>query len=247
MPPMKASVAALALIALAAGAIPARAAESAPTVDRLRLGVRDLPATAAWLEKVLGWKPSFRDDRRALFVSGSAKLELDAAQDDAPAAIALASADADADFARWLERGAVSVSTPTDRPSGFREASVRGPGALIFELEGPLAAPPEFEFAEIAPGAGEPPRPGETVKVRYVGALKDGTIFDGSHKTGRPALVPLGSAIRCWTEAFGRMRPGGRAHFVCPPSTAYGAKGRPPRIPPNATLVFDVELVDVLR
>jgi|GEM_PF-255768 len=245
--------AALLALSLAACASPARAADaapaksSAPALDRLRLGVRDLPAAVAWLDRVLGWKPAYRDERRALFAAAGAKLELDAADADAAAAVVLASADADADYARWLERGAASLTPPADRPSGFREAAVRGPGALTFELDGPLAAPPDFVFTEISAGSGATPGPADTVKVRYVGALTDGTVFDRAHEKGRGALIPLGSAIRCWTEALGRMKAGGRAHFVCPPSTAYGEKGKPPRIPPNAALVFDVELVGVLR
>jgi FKBP-type peptidyl-prolyl cis-trans isomerase FkpA len=223
-------------------------AKAAPlAMDRLRLGVRDLPAAVEWLDKVLAWKPSYRDERRAVFSSGTVHIELAAADADAPAALVLASQDADADYGRLLARGAVSVSAPSDRPSGFREASVRGPGALVVELEGPLATPPEFVFTETAAGSGTPPGPSDTVKVHYVGSLKDGTVFDGAHAKGRAALIPLASAVRCWTQALARMKPGGKARFVCPPGMAYGAKGKAPRIPPNATLVYDVELVDVLR
>lgn len=214
-------------------------------MERLRLGVRDLPAAAAWLDKVLEWKPSYRDERRAVVGSGSVKLELVAAGADSEAAIVLLSDDADADYRRLIERGAAPLEVPSDRPSGVRAAFVRGPGALTFEIDGPLAAPPEFVFTETTPGTGATPKPTDTVKVRYAGTLKDGTVFDGAHRDGRPALVPLTAAIRCWTEALGRMKVGGKAQFVCPPGTAYGKAGRPPRVPPNATLVFDVELVGI--
>jgi len=230
---------------LIASVRPARALDAAPPIERLRLGVRDLPAAAAWLDKVLGWKPSYRDERRVVVGAAGVKLELAAAGADSEAAIVLLSDDADADYRRMPARGAAPLEPPSDRPSGVREAAVRGPGALTFVIDGPLAAPPEFVFTDVAPGTGATPKPTDTVKVRYVGALKDGTVFDGAHRAGRPALVPLTAAIRCWTEALGRMKVGGKARFTCPPGTAYGKAGHPPRIPPNATLVFDVELTGI--
>lgn len=231
--------------ARAVDSAPAKAPAGGPQIERLRLGVRDLPAAAAWLNKVLEWKPSYRDERRVVVGTAGVKLELVAAGADDHAAIVLLSDDTDADFRRLTERGAAPLEAPSDRPSGAREAVVRGPGALTFEIDGPLAAPPEFVFTETSPGTGATPKPADTVKVRYVGALKDGTVFDGAHRAGRPALVPLTAAIRCWTEALGRMKVGGKARFTCPPGTAYGKAGHPPRIPPNATLVFDVELVGI--
>ncbi|MFI5345560.1 MAG: FKBP-type peptidyl-prolyl cis-trans isomerase [Elusimicrobiota bacterium] len=241
-----ANAAAVLLLLTCALTEPALAAPT-PTLGRVRLNVRDLPAALSWLDKVMDWKPSFRGERRALLTSGTAKLELDAADADSAATLTLVSEDADADYLRMLARGAVSIDAPSDRPSGFREASVRGPGALIVAIEGPLSQSPEFVYTEIAPGSGETPKPSDTVRVRYVGTLKDGTIFDEGHRKGRPALVPLPSAVRCWTQALTRMKTGGRSKFSCPPDLAYGKAGRPPRIPPNATLLFELELVGVLR
>ena len=220
---------------------------SSATVDRVRLGVKDLPAAVAWLDKSLGWKPYYRNEKRALLAARGAKLELDAADADSAATLALASDDADADYLRLLQKGAASIEAPSDRPSGFREAYVRGPGGLTLEIDGPLALSPEFVFTEISAGVGETPLPSDTVKVRYVGTLKDGAVFDEAHRSGRATMIPLESAVRCWTQALTRMKVGGRAKFVCPPELAYGKKGRPPHIPPNATLVFDVELVGVMH
>ena len=236
------------LVLLIACARPGRAlGASAPALERVRLGIRDLPAAASWLDKVLDWKPSFINPQRAVFASGGVKLELDAADADSAATLALTGSDADADYSRLVERGAVGLEPPSDRASGFREARLRGPGALTLEILGPLSAPAEFVYTEISAGTGEAPKPSDTVRVRYVGKLKDGTVFDERHRKGRPALVPLESAVRCWAQALTRMKVGGRAEFVCPPELAYGKDGRPPRIPPNATLVFDVELVGILR
>ncbi|MFI5362781.1 MAG: FKBP-type peptidyl-prolyl cis-trans isomerase [Elusimicrobiota bacterium] len=220
---------------------------SSSTVDRVRLNVKDLPAEISWLDKTLGWRPSYRNDKRAVLSASGLKLELDAADVDSAITLALSSDDADADYHRLLDRGAVSIEAPSDRPSGFREAYLRGPGGLTLEIDGPLAQSPELIFTEISPGTGETPVPSDTVKVRYVGTLSDGTVFDEIHRKGRPAMIPLESAVRCWTQALTRMKVGGRAKFVCPPELAYGKKGRPPYIPPNAALVFDVELVGVLH
>ena len=220
---------------------------SSSTIDRVRLDVKDLPAAVSWLDKALGWKPAYQNEKRAVIASRGAKLELDAAAADSTLTLALVSDDADADYHRLLERGAVSIEAPSDRPSGLREAYLRGPGGLTLEIDGPPAQSPEFSFTELAHGTGETPMPSDTVKVRYVGTLKDGAVFDEIHRKGRPAMIPLPSAVRCWTQALTRMQVGGRAQFVCPPDLAYGKKGRPPHIPPNATLVFDVELVGVLH
>jgi catechol 2,3-dioxygenase-like lactoylglutathione lyase family enzyme len=235
------------LFLLLACARTGRALDVSPsTMDRVRLGVKDLPAAVAWLDKVLGWKPAYLNQKRALVASGGVKLQLDAADADSAATIALTSEDADADYRRLLDRGAVSIEAPSDRPSGFREAYLRGPGALTLEIDGPLSQSPDFVYTELAPGTGEKPKPTDTVRVRYVGTLKDGTVFDEAHRKGRPAMIPLESAVRCWTQGLTRMQVGGRAKFVCPPDLAYGKKGRPPHIPPNATLVFEVELVGIL-
>ncbi|NNN05747.1 MAG: hypothetical protein HKL90_07585 [Elusimicrobia bacterium] len=228
-----------------AGAAPSN--PDRPRFARVRAGVRDLPAAVDRLSRLMGWTPTYRGDDRVMFSTDTAPLELDAATADSLATIVLSVDDVDARYRELLKRGAVSMTAPADRPSGCREASVQGPGALTLELEGPLAAPPDFSFTELRAGTGEAPGPEDTVKVRYVGTLSDGTVFDGSHRAGLPAMIPLASAIRCWSQALPRMKAGGRARFVCPPEMAYGREGRPPKIPPNAALTFDVELFGVMH
>ncbi len=95
-------------------------------------------------------------------------------------------------------------------------------------------------------GAGVQAESGKTVRVHYTGKLLDGTIFDSSHKRGEPIDFQLGvgRVIKGWDEGIAMMRVGGKAQLVIPPNLAYGASGRGV-IPPNATLIFDVELVDV--
>lgn len=95
-------------------------------------------------------------------------------------------------------------------------------------------------------GTGKSPAATDEVKVHYEGRLIDGKVFDSSIKRGEPATFPLNGVIACWTEGVQTMKVGGKAQFVCPANLAYGPNGSPPTIPPQATLVFDVELLDIV-
>lgn len=94
-------------------------------------------------------------------------------------------------------------------------------------------------------GTGASPAATDTVQVHYRGKLDNGTEFDSSHKRGQPASFPLNRVIPCWTEGVQKMKVGGTATLTCPPATAYGSRGAPPVVPPNATLTFDVELLAI--
>jgi FKBP-type peptidyl-prolyl cis-trans isomerase FkpA len=83
--------------------------------------------------------------------------------------------------------------------------------------------------------------------VHYEGKLVDGTVFDSSLRRGEPATFPLNGVIPCWTEGVQQIKVGGKARLVCPPETAYGERGSPPRIPGGSTLVFEVELLDIAK
>jgi FKBP-type peptidyl-prolyl cis-trans isomerase FkpA len=96
-------------------------------------------------------------------------------------------------------------------------------------------------------GSGKGPVASDTVKVNYTGTLVNGVVFDSSYKRGQPAEFPLEGVIKCWTEGIQLMKPGGKARLVCPPKIAYGELGAGGQIPPNATLVFDVELLEVKK
>jgi FKBP-type peptidyl-prolyl cis-trans isomerase FkpA len=100
-------------------------------------------------------------------------------------------------------------------------------------------------YRQIKAGTGAQPKASDIVKVNYTGTLIDGKEFDSSVKRGEPAEFPLGQVIPCWTEGVGKMKVGGKAKLVCPSDIAYGDQGRPPIIPGGATLVFEVELLDV--
>jgi FKBP-type peptidyl-prolyl cis-trans isomerase FkpA len=100
-------------------------------------------------------------------------------------------------------------------------------------------------FKELRPGSGSGPHRTSKVKVNYRGTLVDGTEFDSSYKRGQPAEFGLDQVVPCWTEGVQRMHPGEKARLVCPSKIAYGDAGSPPTIPPGATLIFEIELLDI--
>lgn len=102
-------------------------------------------------------------------------------------------------------------------------------------------------YKETQAGTGENPQPTDIVKVHYKGTLTDGKEFDSSYKRGEPATFPLNGVIRCWTEGVQKMKVGGKARLVCPSDLAYGDRGAPPDIPGGATLVFEVELLEITK
>lgn len=99
-------------------------------------------------------------------------------------------------------------------------------------------------FDEIIAGVGSQPTLASTVKVHYHGTLVDGTVFDSSKNRGEPIQFPLKNVIQGWQEGVAMMRVGGKATLVIPSDIAYGDNGSPPVIPPGATLIFEVELLE---
>jgi len=102
-----------------------------------------------------------------------------------------------------------------------------------------------MKYEVIAEGEGESPKRGDKVKVHYAGWTSDGALFDSSYGRGEEAVFPVAALIRGWSEGLMLMKPGATYRFVIPPALAYGARGAPPRIGPNATLVFLVTLVKI--
>jgi len=102
-------------------------------------------------------------------------------------------------------------------------------------------------YRSLKDGNGESPSASDTVRVHYQGTFPDGREFDSSYKRGQPAEFPLNRVIPCWTEGVQRMKVGGKAKLTCPSSIAYGERGAGGVIPPNATLVFQIELLDVMH
>ncbi len=110
---------------------------------------------------------------------------------------------------------------------------------------GAVATASGLVYQSIKDGSGASPKATDTVKVHYKGTFPDGKEFDSSYKTGQPAEFPLNGVIKCWTEGVQMMKTGGKARLTCPASIAYGERGAGGVIPPNATLVFEIELLGV--
>lgn len=102
-----------------------------------------------------------------------------------------------------------------------------------------------LEVETLAEGTGASPKQGDLVTVNYAGWLPDGTLFDSSFRRGEPAQFRVGGVIEGWNEALKGMKEGGKVRLTIPSSLAYGTRGSPPKIGPNATLIFFVELVKV--
>jgi FKBP-type peptidyl-prolyl cis-trans isomerase FkpA len=109
-----------------------------------------------------------------------------------------------------------------------------------------VTTPSGLIYTALAEGKGPSPTAADTVKVHYRGTFLDGREFDSSYARNAPATFPLGRVIPCWTEGVQKMKVGGKAQLVCPPAIAYGERGAGNgAIPPNATLRFEVELLEI--
>ncbi|MBI5296929.1 MAG: FKBP-type peptidyl-prolyl cis-trans isomerase [Chloroflexi bacterium] len=104
-----------------------------------------------------------------------------------------------------------------------------------------------LEYIEVEAGTGAQAAAGKMVSVHYTGKFQDGKVFDSSISRGQPISFKLGvgQVIKGWDEGIALMKVGGKAQLIVPPQLGYGERGAGGVIPPNATLVFDVELVDV--
>ena len=112
---------------------------------------------------------------------------------------------------------------------------------------GAVVTPSGLVYRSLKDGKGASPTAADTVKVHYRGTFPDGKEFDSSYKRGEPIEFPLNGVIKCWTEGVQRMKVGGKAKLTCPAAIAYGEQGAGGTIPPNATLLFEVELLSIAK
>ena len=136
------------------------------------------------------------------------------------------------------EAAAASTAGPEkEKGKAFSDKAAQEPGAI--------RTPTGLIIQTVAEGKGKRPVATDHVKVHYRGTLIDGTEFDSSIKRGMPVDFELGGVIPCWQEGVQLMKVGGKARLICPSDIAYGDRGNQ-NIPAGATLVFEVELLDVL-
>ena len=131
----------------------------------------------------------------------------------------------------------IALNTTASAETTSAEAAAKEAGAVV--------APSGLIYRSLKDGSGLNPQASDTVRVHYRGTFLDGKEFDSSYKRGQPAEFPLNRVVKCWTEGVQKMKPGGKAKLTCPPAIAYGERGAPGTIPPNATLQFEVELLAI--
>jgi hypothetical protein len=172
----------------------------------------------------------------AAMITGGAVQSLEVRLDRQPPAIeAIAFADGAAHRVLFDMAGTVLESTQVPRFPGEEYV-----GDFVTTESGLM-------YADLVEGEGAMPQgPSETVKVHYTGWFLTGKKFDSSHDRNVPAEFRLDGVIRGWTEGVGGMHVGGKRKLVIPYDLGYGERGRGP-IPPKATLVFDVELIEIVK
>ncbi len=112
--------------------------------------------------------------------------------------------------------------------------------------EGIQTLPSGLQYKVLTEGSGKTPKADDTVRVNYRGTLIDGTEFDSSYKRGQPATFKVNGVIKGWTEPLQLMKEGSKWQLFIPPELAYGERGQGARIPPNSTLLFEVELISIV-
>jgi FKBP-type peptidyl-prolyl cis-trans isomerase FkpA len=132
---------------------------------------------------------------------------------------------------------ALSALSTSWAQNAVTAAAAKEPGAVV--------TPSGLVYRSLKDGTGTSPAASDKVKVHYRGTMPDGKEFDSSYKRGEPIEFPLSGVIKCWTEGVQRMKVGGKAKLTCPPAIAYGESGAGGVIPPNATLLFEVELLGI--
>ena len=131
----------------------------------------------------------------------------------------------------------LASASPAWAADAVTQAAAKETGAMV--------TPSGLVYRSLKDGTGASPKATDTVKVHYRGTFPDGREFDSSYKRNEAIEFPLSGVIACWTEGVQRMKVGGKAKLTCPAAIAYGARGAGSAIPPNATILFEVELLAI--
>lgn len=158
----------------------------------------------------------------------------------------------DADLNKWLQAFQNEARAAQQKMQQKQFEQVKVEGELFLEenkkKEGVVTTPSGLQYTVLKKGDGpKPPSPSTKVRVHYEGKLLDESIFDSSYQRGEPTEFPLNRVIPGWTEGLQLMTVGSKYRFFIPYNLAYGERGAGPQIPPYSTLVFDVELLEIVE
>jgi FKBP-type peptidyl-prolyl cis-trans isomerase len=148
----------------------------------------------------------------------------------------------------WLKKTGEHATDAASSPTATSTATTTPTKPTSAGPTGSATPAAKLGIVNVAPGAGPAAKAGDRVKVHYTGTLVDGTEFDTSRKRGKPFefVIGKGSVIKGWDQGILGMKVGGKRRLTIPPGLGYGARGAPGTIPPNATLLFDVELMEIV-
>ena len=160
-------------------------------------------------------------------------------------------ANIDGEAQMTLEEARTSLQDYQRRQQEEKSALAKEAGKAYLDenakREGVNVTDSGLQYEEVTAAEGDKPGIDDTVKVHYVGTLEDGTEFDSSVARGEPAQFPLKGVIPGWTEGLQLMSVGSKYRFVIPSDLAYGDRGAGPKIGPGATLIFEVELLEIVK
>jgi FKBP-type peptidyl-prolyl cis-trans isomerase FklB len=187
----------------------------------------DAKALAAGVTDAIGGKPALTPEEVS---DAMVKLKQDVEAKNA------AEAAKYADGAKNLKDG-----------EAFLAANKTKEGVKVHTVTLPDGTTAELQYKILKSGTGDTPRKTDTVTVNYTGTLIDGTVFDSSVQRGEPATFPVGEVIPGWTEALQMMKVGDKWQLFLPAKLAYGEQSPGPKIGPNSTLIFEVELLSIQK